>query len=81
MWKKIVGIFVCMLLITTIFPCAGASINKTDEKENTIIYKSRIFGVGSVRINRFTHVIKDFVLFGINDSQVILTKFINIKYN
>jgi len=79
--KKIVAIIVVGLFIATIFPCAGATINKTDEKENITIYESRIFGVGFVRIHSLTHEIKGFVLFGINDGQVISKAFIDIKYN
>ena len=79
--KKIVGIFVCMLLITTIFPCVGASIDKIDEKENITKYESRIFGLGFVRIHENTHVIRGLVIFAINNGQVILTQFINIRFS
>jgi hypothetical protein len=81
MGRKIIGILIVGLLIGTVFPCVNASINKTNEKENTIVYESSLFGIGFVRINGFTHVIKGFVIFGINDGQVISTEFINIKYN
>ena len=81
MWKKIIRILVCMLLITTIFPCVGASINETDEKENTIFYESRIFGIGFVYISKITHVIAGYVIFGINDGQVIRNEFIRIRFS
>lgn len=66
--------------MVTVFPGVGAAIHKTDQKENTIAYESRLFGIGFVRINGFTHVIKGFVIFGINDGEVISMEFINIKY-
>ena len=43
-------------------------------------YESRIFCIGFARINEFTHVTKDFVIFGINKDQVITTESIKIKY-
>ncbi len=64
MKKKIIGILIVGLLIATAFPTISATINKTDKKENTIVYESRIFGIGIVRINGFTHEIKGFVIFG-----------------
>lgn len=81
MKKKVIGILIIGLLIATAFPTVSASINKTDEKENTIAYESRIFGIGFVRIHSLTHVIKGFVLVGINDGEVISTEFVNIKYS
>ena len=81
MWKKIIGILVCMLLISTIFPCVGASINKIDEKENTIVYESRIFGIGFVRISKILHVISGYVLFGINDGLPMAKKWVIIKFS
>ncbi len=81
MRKKIIGILIVGILITTVFTSVGASSNITSQKENTTAYESNIFGIGFVRINGFTHVIKGFVIFGINDGQVITTEFINIKYN
>jgi hypothetical protein len=80
MKKEIIGILIASLLMLTVFPCVNASINKTDEKENTIVYESRIFGIGFVRINELTNSIKGFVIFGINDGQVISMQFINIKF-
>ena len=80
MRRKIIGFLIIGLLIAAIFPNVGASINKTDEKEDATIYESRIFGIGFVRINGFTHVIKGFVIYGINDGQVISMQFIDIKY-
>ena len=80
MKKKVIGILIVGILIVTVFPCVDGTINKTDEKKDTAIYKSRIFGVGFVRINGFTKTIKGFVLFGINNGQVISMEFINIKY-
>ena len=80
MWKKIIGILICMLLITTIFQCVGASINGTDEKENTIVYESRIFGIGFVHISKITHVIAGYVIFGITDGLPIAKKWILIKF-
>ena len=79
MKKKLIGILIVGILITTVFPCVDASINKTDEKKDTVIYESRIFGLGFVYINGFTHTIKGYVIFGINNGQVIKTQFINIK--
>jgi len=32
MKKKIIGILIVVILIATIFPCADASINKTEQK-------------------------------------------------
>jgi hypothetical protein len=79
--KKIIGILIVGVLIATVFPCVDASIHITDEKENIMIYESRLFGFGFVFINGFTNTIKGFVLFGINDGQFISMEFINIKYN
>ena len=59
--KKIIGLFIVTLLITTILPCADASINTTDQKESKSSFESMIFGIGFVRINSFTHAIKGFV--------------------
>jgi hypothetical protein len=81
MKKKVVGILIVGIMITTLFPCIGASLNNNIQKEDITEYESYIFGIGFVRINGFTHVIKGFVLFGINDGEVIKTEFINIKYN
>ncbi len=81
MKKKIVGILIVGIMITTLLPCIGASLSKNIQKEDTTNYESYIFGIGFVRINGFTHVIKGFVLFGINDGEVIKTEFINIKYD
>ena len=81
MKNKIIGILIIGLLLATVIPNVTASYNKTNENENTIFYESKLFGVGFVRINGFTHVIKGFVLFGINDGQIISMQFINIKYN
>ena len=81
MKKKVIGIVIVGLLIATVLPSVNASINKTDEKDNTIVYESRLFGIGFVRIHGFTHSIKGFVIFGINNGQVISTEFINIKYD
>jgi hypothetical protein len=80
MKKKVIGILILGILIATIFPCADATINKTDQKESTMVYESRIFGMGFVRINSFTQKIKGFVLFGINDGEIISMQLINIKY-
>ena len=80
MKRKLIGILIVGMLIVTVFPCVGAAFHKDDQKENTIAYESSLFGIGFVRINGFTHVIKGFVIFGINDGQVISTEFINIKY-
>ena len=81
MKKKVVGILIVGIMITTLFPSIGASLNKNIQKEDETDYESYIFGIGVVRINGFTHVIKGFVLFGINDGEVIKTEFIKIKYN
>lgn len=80
MRRKLVGILIIGLLLTTVFPSIGASINKNDEKEDTTIYESRIFGIGFVRINGFTHTIKGYIIYAINDGQAISMEFINIKY-
>jgi len=81
MIKKVIVILIVGLLTATVFPSVNASINKTDEKENTIAYESSIFGIGFVRINGITHTLKGFVIFGINDGQVISMEFININYD
>jgi hypothetical protein len=80
MKRKVIVILIVGLLMITVFPGVNATIHKTYQNENTIIYESRLFGIGFVRINGFTHVIKGFVIFGINDGQVISTEFIKIKY-
>ena len=80
MKMKVIGILIVGMLIVTVFPGVGAAVHKNDQKENTIVYESRLFGIGFVRINGFTHVIKGFVIFGINEGQVISTEFIKIKY-
>lgn len=77
---KVIGILIVGMLMVTGFPGVGAAIHKDDQKEIAIVYESRLFGIGFVRINGFTHVIKGFVIFGINDGQVISMEFINIKY-
>jgi len=69
------------MMITTLLPSIGASFNENIQNVDITGYESYIFGVGFVRIHGFTHVIKGFVLFGINDGQAISTEFINIKYN
>ena len=81
MKSKIIGIFIVGMLIVTVFPCVGATIHKNDQKENTKVLASRLFGIGFVRINGFTHVIKGFVIFGINDGQVLSMEFIRIKFS
>ena len=78
---KIVAIIVLGLMMATIFPCVGASINKINEKENITKYESRIYGIGFVRIYENTHVIKGFIIFAINNGQIILTQFIRIKFS
>jgi hypothetical protein len=80
MKKKVIGILIVGILIATIFPCADASINKSEQKESTMVYESRVFGIGFVRINSFTQTIKGFVLYGINNGEIISMQFINIKY-
>ena len=65
----------------TIFPFVGASINETDLKENPIVYESRIFGIGFVRIYKITQVIAGYVIFGINDGMPIASKWIIINFN
>ena len=79
MKRKVFGILIVGLLVASAFPMVSASIDNTDEKENTIVYESRIFGIGFVRLNGRTQEIKGFVIFGINDGQVISLEFINIK--
>jgi hypothetical protein len=79
MKKKVIGILIVGLLIAIAFPTVNASINKTDEKENPIKYDSSLFGIGFVRIHE--HALKGFVLFGINDGEVISAEFINIEYS
>jgi hypothetical protein len=81
MKKKVIGILIVGIMITTLFPCIGASLNKNIQKEDITEYESYIFGIGFVRINGFTHVIKGFVIYGINDGEIINTELINIKYN
>jgi hypothetical protein len=81
MKRKVIVILIVGLLMITVFPGVNAAIHKTYQNENTIVYESRLFGIGFVRINGFTHVIKGFVIFGINDGQVISMDFINIKYS
>ena len=80
MKKKLIGIIIVGILITTILPCTNASTNKTDQKESTALYQSRIFGIGFVRINSFTQKIIGFVIYGINDGEIISMQFINIQY-
>jgi hypothetical protein len=80
MIKKVMGILIVGILIATALPCVNASINKTEQEEDTLIYESRIFGVGIVRINSFTGRIFGFVFYGINDGELISMKFINIQY-
>jgi hypothetical protein len=80
MKRKVIVILIVGLLMVTVFPGVNAAIHKTDQKEDTTAYESRLFGIGIVRINGFTHVIKGFVIYGINDGQVISMEFINIKY-
>ena len=77
----VVGILIIGIMITTSIPCIGASLNNIIQKEDITDYESYIFGIGLVRINGFTHVIKGFVIFGINDGEVIKNEFINIKCN
>ena len=50
-------------------------------KDNTIALGSRLLGIGFVRINGFTHVIRGFVIFGINDGQFLSMEFIRIKFS
>ncbi len=78
--KKIVGIIVMSMLIIKVIPSISAAYYENYQNENTIVNKSRLFGIGFVRIKEFMHVIKGFVIFGINDGQVILMEFVNIKY-
>jgi hypothetical protein len=78
--KKIFGIIVVSMLIITVIPSISAINHENYQKENTIVNKSRLFGIGFVRIKEFMHVIKGFVIFGINDGQVIFMQFVNIKY-
>ena len=80
MKRKVIGILIVGLLMVTVFPSVNAAFQRDDQKENPIAYESRLFGIGFVRINGFTHVIKGFVIFGINDGEVISMQFINIKY-
>jgi len=49
--------------------------------DNTIALGSRLLGIGFVRINGFTHVIRGFVIFGINDGQFLSMEFIRIKFS
>jgi len=56
-------------------------MQKSKNKDNTIALGSRLLGIGFVRINGFTHVIKGFVIFGINDGQVLSMEFIRIKFS
>ena len=81
MKKKLVGFLIVGIMITTLLPTIGASINKNTQTEDTTDYESYILGIGLVRINGFTHVIKGFVLFGINDGEVIKNEFIRINYD
>jgi hypothetical protein len=79
--RKVIGILIVGLLMVTVFPGVNAAIHKTDQKEIPIVYESRLFGIGFVRINGFTHVIKGFVIFGINNGEVLSMEFINIEYS
>jgi len=81
MEKKIIGLMIAGLFLLTLVPTVNATVTISNENESTVIYESRIFGVGLVRINGFTHTIKGFVLIGIHDGQVIKTEFVNIKYS
>ena len=81
MKKKIIGILIVGIMITTLFPSIGASLNNNIQIEDVTDYESYILGIGFVRIGGFTHVIRGFVLFGINDGEFINTEFIKIKYN
>jgi hypothetical protein len=78
--KKIIGILIVGMLIVIVFPSINSVNQESYQEKNTIINKSRLFGIGFVRIKEFMHVIKGFVIFGINDGQVLLMEFVNIKY-
>jgi len=80
MRKKVIGILIVGLLIVTAFPTVSASFYKTDEKENSTVYESSLFGFGFVRIHEYNHRLKGFVLFGFNDGEVITAEFINIEF-
>ena len=80
MKKKVIGILIVGILIATALSCANASNNKTEQEEDAMVYESRIFGLGLVRINTFTHAIKGFVVYGINDGEIISMQFVNINY-
>ena len=80
--RKLIGFFIVgMLIVITVFPGVGVAIHKNDQKENTIALGSRLLGLGFVRINGFTHVIRGFVIFGINDGQFLSMEFIRIKFS
>jgi hypothetical protein len=78
--KKLIGILIAGVLISTILPCANTSPNRTEQEEVTMVYESLIFGIGYVRINVLTHRIIGFVFYGINDGEFISMQFINIRY-
>lgn len=80
MRKKVIGILIVGLLMLTVIPSVNASSQVTEEKENSIVFESTLLGVGFVRIHEYNHRLKGFVLFGINDGEVISTEFINIEF-
>ena len=79
MKKKVIGIFIIGILIATMIPCVSASSDETEQEAP--VYESMILGIGFARINTFTHRIIGYVLYGINDGEIISTQFINIKYS
>lgn len=92
--RKIIGFFILGILIVTVLPGLDAAIQKNNQKDSTIVLESsfnqkeniialgsRLFGIGFVRINGFTHIIKGFVILGINNGQVLSMEFIRVKYS
>ena len=80
MYKKLIGILIIGLLITTILPIGTPNIN-IDEVETDsvqIFLENKLIGIGSISID-ISNKITGFVFVGINNGQIIITENIEIQ--
>jgi hypothetical protein len=79
--KKIIGILVMTLLIATLLPVESTRININGKETDTVNIRSelKLLGIGSISIDSSKYTIKGFVLVGINNGQIIISKNIDIQ--
>ena len=71
MGKKIIGILAIGLVFALVIPVGSAYAD----------YESKLSAIGMIRIDAINSEIKGFVFFGNNDGDVLIFRYIKIKYD